>query len=108
MITKNPGTEIQTIFMNYKSCPVKSNRVMCFVFRVSAKSEKPGKYQGIWILQKIGKYQGKGIKMSKSCYIWLMVAIMIVWQKFLAVKLMLFEPMLFEALMFHFLLEKMT
>ena len=46
--------------------------------------------------------------MSKSCYIWLMVAIMIVWQNFLAVKLMLFEPMLFEALMFHFLLEKMT
>ena len=45
MITKNPVTEIQTIFMNYKSCPVKSNRVMCVVFRVSAKSEKPGKYQ---------------------------------------------------------------
>ena len=52
---------------------------MCVVFRVSAKSMKAGKYQGIWILQKIGKYQGKEIKMSKSCYVWLMVTIMIVW-----------------------------
>ena len=31
MVTKNPGTEIQIIFVNYKSCPVKSNCYVCCI-----------------------------------------------------------------------------